>query len=188
LINDRYRTTFRYKKADQAINFIRNLVQVARNTHEMAIIKYDFNLTDMSTLQIAKIYVVLKEDDTTSTNFTRNDGHLLEIMFLSEVSFSILKNEVDQVEGMTREEKDKRRGEREDEGHFNLHDIYQVMRLLELKKDCQVTTSDLPRFTKGCRKSFVNKLRQLLYLPIDIEANDRQATRKKFEKKLIDAL
>ena len=67
-------------------------MRIAHDKHEMALIKYDFNLNDVSNLQSAKIYVCFKKDNIeTISDYTKRDGHLLEIMFLSEVSYILIK-------------------------------------------------------------------------------------------------
>ena len=63
LVNDRYRVTFIYKNVKQAKEFAEKLVRIAHDKHEMALIKYDFNLNDVSNLQSAKIYVCFKKDN-----------------------------------------------------------------------------------------------------------------------------
>ena len=73
------------------------------------------------------------------------------------------------------------------DGHFELHDLYKVLRLLDIKKDCQVkkSTKKIENNQIAIWQRFINWLRGMLYLPIDTDENERQATRKDFRQKLV---
>ena len=63
--------------------------------------------------------------------------------------------------------------------------IYKVLRLLDIKKDCQVKVNkEIENNQIAIWQRFINWLRGMLYLPIDTDENERQAMRKIFDKSL----